>query len=819
MPHATPSRPDPTDAVDPLADEPPHQLLVEGASDLMYRTDLHGRFTYVNPAVVQTTGFAAERLLGMHFSTLVHPDHRRRLVRFHAHQLRRGIEHTYYEFPILTRAGREVWLGQNLQLVRDGDEVVGAQAVARDITLHRDAARTLRENEASLARSEQYFRSLTENAHDLIHVVNLDGTTRYLSPSARRVLGSDPEELIGRDARELIHADDLPGLAAQLRELRGTTLSRTVELRVRHRDGAWRVFEAVVRNLAEDPVVNGVIINSRDITERKRAEEENLRLAALSRENPNPVLECDADGRPVHVNPAAESISRELGMSSVRGILPEDHAQRVHAALQTGQGFQHVEVSVSDRVFSWTYRPHLPARVVHLFAVDITSRRVMEEQLRHDALHDALTGLPNRLLFMERLTHVVARARRHDHYVFGVLFLDLDRFKVINDSLGHHVGDELLVVISQRLKDCLRTEDTVARLGGDEFAILLEDIGGMDDATRVAERIQAELSAPVNLSGFEVFTSASIGIALSTSATDRPEHLLRNADMAMYRAKSSGQARYEVFDREMHASALVRLQMETDLRRALDRGEFRLHYQPIVDLASGRLCAVEALLRWMHPDRGWTEPKDFVPVAEETGMILPIGQWVLREACERVRDWQRRFGARAPESVAVNLSAKQFSQADLVEQIEQVLARSELPASALRLEITESAVVDNADAAVVLLERLKRVGADLSLDDFGTGYSSLSYLHRFPLDALKIDRSFIGRMHEDERSAHLVQTVLALARSLGVSAVAEGVEIPEQLALLRALGCRYGQGYLFAEPLDPVEMEARMAAAEVWVDG
>ncbi|HET7321818.1 MAG TPA: EAL domain-containing protein, partial [Longimicrobiaceae bacterium] len=476
--------------------------------------------------------------------------------------------------------------------------------------------------------------------------------------------------------------------------------------------------------------------------------------------------------------------------------------------------FQNVEVAVGDRIFCWSYRPHLPANVVHLFAVDITSRRMMEEQLRHDALHDSLTGLPNRLLFMERLAHAIVRSKRRENYLFAVLFLDLDRFKIINDSLGHHVGDELLVLVASRLQDCLRTEDTVARLGGDEFAILLEDIGGIGDATRIAERIQHGLAEPVNLSGFEVFTSASIGIALSSSAYERPEYLLRNADMAMYRAKASGQAHFEVFDRAMHADALARLQMETDLRRALERGEFRLHYQPIVDLETGRLRAVEALLRWAHPDRGRMEPEDFVPVAEETGIILPIGRWVLEEACSRVRQWQERFGEQAPATVAVNLSAKQFSQADMVEQIAHALESSGLGAEALRLEITESAVVENADAAVILLERLKRIGVEISLDDFGTGYSSLSYLHRFPLDALKIDRSFVGRMNEEERSAQLVQTVLALARSLGVAAVAEGVETPAQLAALRDLGCQHAQGYLFAPPLDPDELEERLTATE-----
>ena len=912
--------------------------LVESAGDIMYRADPQGFFTYANPAAVRLTGYPISELVGMHFTDLVRPDFRPHLAEKYSRQITEAVPSSYHEFPIVTRQGRELWIGQNVQLILSEDVLLGVQAIARDVTDRRAVEEALRQSEerfrlaaratqdiiydwdvgsgvviwnealqegfghptsaadadidwwtgqihtddlgritgslesaisggaefwseeyrfrrgdgsyaavldrgyiarddsgaaarmigsmadlteqyeaeAALERSERYFRSLIENSLDIIYVLNPDGTARYVSPSVRRLLGYEVEEIVGRDSLEMVHPDDA-GTVQQMLDEPGTAgVSSFVEVRIRHRDGSWRNFEAVMRNLLEDPAVAGVVVNARDVTGRKRAEEESGRLAALSRKNPSPVLQCDANGVPLHVNPAAEKVSRELGFDSVRGLLPRNHEQLVRSTLEKDESVQQVEAGLGDRIFSWTYCPDRETDVVYLFGVDITSRRVVEEQLRHDALHDSLTELPNRLLFMERLAHAILRGKRKESYLFAVLFLDLDRFKVINDSLGHHVGDELLILVAQRLQHCLRTEDTVARLGGDEFAILLEDIGGISDATRVAERIQAELSASVNLSGLEVFTSASIGIALSSSAYERPEYLVRNADMAMYRAKAAGQARFEVFDRAMHAHALARLQLETDLRRAVERQEFVLHYQPIISLDSGRICGVEALIRWAHPDRGMMSPDQFIPIAEETGLILPIGKWVIAEACRQVREWRERFGAEVLASVGVNLSAKQFSQADLVEQISASIERSGLPVSALQLEITESAVMENADAAVVLLGRLKALGVRISLDDFGTGYSSLSHLHRFPLDSLKIDRSFIGRIGTDDRTRQLVQTVLALAGSLGVSAVAEGIETSEQLATLREMQCGLGQGYHFARPLAPPELEGLLATSRVW---
>ena len=448
---------------------------------------------------------------------------------------------------------------------------------------------------------------------------------------------------------------------------------------------------------------------------------------------------------------------------------------------------------------------------------DITDRKRAEEQLVHDAFHDALTGLPNRALFMDHLKLAVARAKRRQDLLFAVLFLDLDRFKTINDSLGHPVGDQLLVGISRRLETCLRPGDTIARLGGDEFTILLEDLKDASDANRVAERLQKELALPFNLCGHEVFTSVSIGIALSSIGYDRAEDILRDADTAMYSAKSLGKARHEVFDQTMHANAMGLLQLETDLRRAVERHEFFIHYQPIVSLETSQLRGFEALVRWQHPTRGLISPLKFIPVAEETGLIIPIGQWVLYEACRQMRQWQERFPTNPPLSISVNLSSKQFMQPDLVEQIKEILHETGLDPRSLKLEITESAVMENIEATTDMLHQLRGLGVDLSIDDFGTGYSSLNYLHRFPLCTLKIDRSFVSRMDENQEHTEIVRTIMLLARNLGMDVVAEGVETEEQRAQLRALECEYGQGYFFSKPMDRTAAETFLSDTQSYL--
>jgi diguanylate cyclase (GGDEF)-like protein/PAS domain S-box-containing protein len=653
---------------------------------------------------------------------------------------------------------------------------------------------------APIAGSEAYFRSLVENARDVIHVINADRTTRYISPSIERLLGYTPEELVGRGALDLLHPDDREAAVEQLRRTPDAPeAGRPIQVRVRHRDGSWRIFEGIGRNLLDDPVVQGIIVNSRDVTRRRANEEELERLAAFPRESPNPILRLDRAGAVTYANPAALRLAAELDAAGPEALLPP---AGVLAACGGGGGdCTPAEVELGGRTLRWSCHADAAQAAVHLFGEEVTESKEAEARLLHQALHDPLTGLPNRHLFMERLGTLLTRAHLRENRAFAVLYIDLDRFKVVNDSLGHHAGDQLLMAVAGRLTGSLRATDTVARFGGDEFAVLLEDLESPDNATHVAERITSVLAAPVNLGGYEVFTSASIGIALSSTGHDRPEYLLRNADVAMYRAKGAGANRYEVFDRGMHAQALARLQMETDLRRALANDEFRLRFQPIISLATGGVSGFEALLRWQHPERGLMPPGEFVPLAEETGVIIPLGEWVLRQACASLARWRADFpGMRLV--ISVNISARQFTQRDLVARIARAVDDAGLLPRHLKLEITESAVLDRAGDTGTMLQALKEMGVQVQMDDFGTGYSSLSTLHHVPVDGLKVDQSFIARMEDDPATCQLVRTIAAMARGLELAVIAEGVETAHQLREVREMGCDYAQGYLIARPLD-----------------
>ena len=446
---------------------------------------------------------------------------------------------------------------------------------------------------------------------------------------------------------------------------------------------------------------------------------------------------------------------------------------------------------------------------------DVTEARRASEKLLHHAFHDSLTGLPNRALFMDRLAHRLALEKRRPQNSFAVLFLDIDRFKVINDSLGHVRGDELLAQVGHRLQQVLRPGDTVARLGGDEFTVLLEDVIDPAGARTVADRLQETLQAPFLLDGQEVFSGASIGIAHGHAAYARPEDILRDADTALYRAKAQGRGCWVEFDKTMHERAVELLLLETDLRRALERRELKLHYQPVVSLTTGLISGAEALIRWQHPERGLVPPSAFIPLAEETGLIVSIGGWVLREACRQMKVWQDRLSMPLLE-IGVNLSSKQFQQASLISEVATVLRETGLSPRCLRLEVTESLLMDQPPAVADTMTGLRAMGVRIDLDDFGTGYSSLSYLHQYPIDTLKIDRSFVARMGTTEEGIEIVNTILSLAQSLDMEVVAEGVETAEQLKLLRGLHCAYAQGYHLSRPIDSERFEALLGEKKCW---
>jgi diguanylate cyclase (GGDEF)-like protein/PAS domain S-box-containing protein len=554
---------------------------------------------------------------------------------------------------------------------------------------------SVRDDVVSLAASEARFRALVQNSSDVILIADSDTTVRYASPSAHQVLGLEVSQLVGRRFIEQVHPEDAPL--------------------------AQRFFVAVQEAVGGEPVV------------------EEWRLAR-------------PDGTSLWTENTGTNLVNE---HTVAGLVVN--------------------------------------------ARDISERRTLQARLTHQAFHDELTRLANRALFLNRVAHAVARAPRGKHPA-AVLFLDLDDFKKVNDSLGHAVGDELLVAAAARLTTCVRPGDTIARLGGDEFAVLLEDVDSMADVVAVAERISAALRAPFRASGRDVFIGVSIGIA-SVVMGESPDEVLRNADLAMYFAKSRRKGHYAIYAREMHEQVMERLELEADLRKGVGRDDFRVEYQPIVNLVSGEVYGAEALVRWHHPTLGVIAPGRFVELAEETGLIIPIGRTVLREACERARDWRARYRGRRPMQMSVNLSGRHFQDASLVDDVRDALHDSGLEPWALTLEITESVLMHRSDTTLEKLRALKALGLNLAIDDFGTGYSSLGYLQQFPIDVLKIDRTFVDAVGNEDEDPVLARAIIALGRTLRIETVAEGIERAEQRDGLRALGCTLGQGFLFARPM------------------
>lgn len=662
----------------------------------------------------------------------------------------------------------------------------------------------------SISEVEKICNFICENNGCYFSLVSAEGHIIFAGSSFKD-LGYDKDSLSGRLIFDFIHPDESADFSSLIIKSRpsannqesassGEITSR--DFRFLSHSGEWIKFKTSVIPVIDSAEADLLwMIVFQNITTNKPAEEDNIRLAAIPRESPNPILSCDSQGNITYINPAAKTILNDLGIKRAEYFLPKNHLQIVQSCLDDRKSYNQIEADISGHFFSWSYNPIPDIKIVHIHGMDITEQKYVEQKLIHDALHDSLTGLPNRIMFRDTLERSIKRARRKKDYNFAVLFLDLTRFKLINDSLGHLIGDKVLIKTAERLTACLRPGDLAARFGGDEFTIFLDDIEDSSDAIRVAKRVQTELSAHLIIENQEIIPSAGIGIVLYSKDYSKPEDLLRDANTAMFKAKSHGGSNYVMFDKEMHLHAMKLLQLETDLQHAIERREFRVYYQPIIALSTGKLSGFEALLRWERPGYGLMPPDSFISFLEETDMILPVGEWVLKEACGQLKKWQNEFPDKNHLTVSVNLSARQFSQPDLIDKVRESLQQNNLYASSLKLEITESVIMENYSLTNSLLMQLRQMNVQLSIDDFGTGYSSLSQLYRFPIHILKIDRSFINIIRKNGENSEIAQTIISLARNLGITVIAEGIENEDQMIVLKNMNCEYGQGYYISRPL------------------
>jgi diguanylate cyclase (GGDEF)-like protein/PAS domain S-box-containing protein len=675
-----------------------------------------------------------------------------------------------------------------------------------------------------LPQSDWLFRALIQNSRDIITILESDGIIRYESPSVERIVGFKPEELVGKSVFAYIHPDDLETVQIAFQSVLVSTdnTPQSTELRFLRKDGSWCYLEVYGTNQLANPAIAGVVINSRDINEQKQFQEalaqSESKFRSLIQNSLDIITILSREGYILYESPSVEKIlghnpDNLLGKMVFDFIHPEDIPSAKTAfqkILDNPQESVTIELRFQNQDQSWHYLELVGTNLlaepsvsgVLINSRDITARKRVEQEFRFLACHDPLTQLANRTLFSEWLEKAFLRTKRDKKKKIAVLFLDLDRFKLINDSFGHADGDRLLILFAERLKSCLREIDSIARLGGDEFGILLENITDVSQVIHIAERIKNLFQVAFTLTEREVFSSVSIGIALSKATYQHPEDILRDADIALYRAKECGKARFEIFDAEMHNRAVTLLRLENDLRQGLRREEFQLFFQPILSLKTGFLKGMEALLRWQHPQGGQISPNIFIPVAEETGLIHPLGWWIFQQACQQLLEWDELLPREIPLTMSVNVSAPQFREPGLIDRIDQLLMGLGLTSSRLCLEITESVLIDNAEAAALTFSQLRAMGIQLYMDDFGTGYSSLNYLHRFPLNALKIDRSFVSQMNPRDKNFEVVKTIITLAKNLGIDVIAEGIETEQQLNQLKELDCNFGQGFFFSRPMN-----------------
>jgi diguanylate cyclase (GGDEF)-like protein/PAS domain S-box-containing protein len=800
-----------------------YRTLVERVPAVVYVQEIGSPDSamYMSPRIEALTGYTPEECKDPEMRwRMVHPVDRERMQ---SEDERTGEPGKVFasEYRVLHRDGRTVWVRNESVLIED--EASGSQywqGFMLDITERRRV-------EVALRESEQRFRRSFDGAAIGMALVGTDGRFLRTNRSLRELLGYPEEELLGKTFQDLTHPDDLDvDLDHFGRMLGGEMRTYQVEKRYMHKDGhvVWAILSvSMVHDEEDEPLY--FVSQIQDISERKRAEQKirdaEQRYRTLVEQIPavtyiDPVNDPDTS---LYTSPQIEQM---LGYTPQewqneklwpKRLHPEDR-ERVLAADERFEAGGDESFSEEYRLLAkdgsvvWVREEAVLVRdeagePLYWQGVfyDLTERKALEERLQYQAFHDYLTDLPNRRLFMDRLGQALRRTIRR-HKRVAVLFMDLDGFKVVNDSLGHDVGDRLLTVVAQRLRRCLRPEDTLARFGGDEFAVLIEALDDPAQAVQVAERIAEELRSPFIMEGRDLYVIASIGISLGDARTHDPDDLLREADTAMYRVKDAGGV-FRVFDPAMYERAFTQLEVENDLRRAIEEEEFVVHYQPMVDLQTGELWGMEALVRWDHPERGLLEPSEFVPVAEESGLVIPMGEQILRESCFRAKEWQEEDPRVPPLMMSVNLSASQLSRMDLVNTVERVLGETGLEGSRLTLDVTETVYVKVLAANTAILDRLRALGVRFSIDDFGTGYSSLSYLKRLPADAIKIDKSFVDGLGKDVEDTAVIRMIIELAHTLGLEVIAEGVETEEQVALLKEMGCDFAQGYHFSKPLPP----------------
>jgi diguanylate cyclase (GGDEF)-like protein/PAS domain S-box-containing protein len=801
-------------------------------------TSPSGKFLAVNPGICEWLGYTSEELMQLTMEEIIHPEEIELDHQDIEELINNSIEEFSKEKRYLRKDGNLVWGQITVSLIRDlMDTPRYLVGVITDITERKKTEAALVKSEKALRESEERLDSILSSLEDIVW--SADPRTFeyiYINPAIEKVYGYPVTEFFqnGRLWINIVHPEDKTKVEYSSLELSTKGVSKDIEYRIIRADGEIRWIRDRARMIYDREGkalrMDGIAV---DVTERKNAEYDLKKSEEQFRRTfelaPIGMAITDLKGKYEKVNNAlcdALNYSKEelldRRLSDIDITHPEDIATDMAFNKRLLRGeishFQREKryLAKDDRIVNVLLQVVLvqdrqgnPIHVVRQI-VDITQRKKMEERLLYSANHDVLTGLPNRMLFIDRLQKLLKIKKENSDYLFAVLFLDLDRFKMVNDSMGHSIGDKLLMAISHKLLSCVRTEDTVARFGGDEFTILLRQISSKEEASAIAERIHQSLKNPFLIEGYEIFTSASIGIALADVHYEKPEEMLRDADLTMYHAKETGRSRHEIFDHTMYQQIRSRLELETDLRKAIQQKEFVLNYQPILNLKTGALVGFEALIRWQNPHRGFVSPMYFIPIAEETGLIVSIGEWVLEEACRQMTQWKNQFPQSKNLTISVNLSGRQIKEIQLINKIDEIVLKTQFEAHRLKLEITESILMENMEETTLLFQQLRDRQIKLSMDDFGTGYSSLSYLHRFPMNTLKIDRAFVSPIENDSQKHHeIIQAIITLAHAFKMDVVAEGIETETQVTKLKKLGCEYGQGYFFDKPLKALEIEQK----------